>query len=119
MILSRICKRFEKDMIPYSLYGLSAETTLPVGVIGKLIHELHKMNLIVVEGDDMEATQRVVPSFDIHRLTVNEVMARIDAYGDFYTSKAAMNWLQPEWENLLRIRKGCRFEEGDILLKDL
>ena len=46
-------------------------------------------------------------------------MARIDAYGDFYTSKAAMNWLQPEWENLLRIRKGCRFEEGDILLKDL
>lgn len=119
MILSRICKRFEKDMIPYSLYGLSAETSLPVGVIGKLIHELHKMNLIVVEGDDMEATQRVVPSADIHRLTVNEVMARIDAYGDFYTGKAAMNWLHPEWDKLLDIRKSCNFENGDVLLKDL
>lgn len=119
MILSKISKRFEKDMIPYSLYGLSVETSLPVGVIGKLIHELHKMNLIVVEGDDQETTQRVVPSADIHKMTVNEVMTRIDAYGDFYTSKAAMAWLQPEWNTLIAIRKHCSYKDGDTLLKDL
>lgn len=119
MILSKISKRFEKDMIPYSIYGLSAETTLPVGVICKLIHELHKMNLIVVEGNNMEETQRVVPSADIHKMTVNEVMARIDAYGDFYTSKAAMSWLQPDWNTLIAIRKNGRYQNGDTLLKDL
>lgn len=119
MILSKISKRFEKDMIPYSIYGLSAETSLPVGVISRLIHELHKMNLIVVEGNHMEETQRVVPSADIHKMTVNEVMARIDANGDFYTSKAAMSWLQPEWTTLISIRKSSHYEGGDTLLKDL
>lgn len=119
MILSKISKRFEKDMIPYSVYGLSAETTLPVGVISKLIHELHKMNLIVVEGDNLEETQRVVPSADIHKMTVNEVMARIDAYGDFYTGKAAMSWLHPDWDTLIAIRKNSHYQNGDTLLKDL
>lgn len=119
LLLSKICKRYEKDMIPYSLYGLSAETSLPVGVIGRLIHELHKLNLVVVEGDDHDAAQRVVPSFDIHRLTVNEVMKRMDAFGDFYSGKIALAHMQPEWNKLLELRRSFLVQQGDVLLKDL
>lgn len=119
MLLSKISKRFEKDMIPYSLYGLAAETSLPVGVINKLIHEMHRMNLIVIEGDDDGKPMRMVPSADIHLMTVSEVMTRIDNYGDFYTSKAAMEWLQPDWNRLIELRKNYQFRKDDVLLKDL
>ena len=47
LIMSKVCKRFEKGMEGYTVKGLSVETNLPSGVVGRLTHELNRMHLLV------------------------------------------------------------------------
>ncbi len=117
LIMSKICKRFEKGMKPYTIYGLAVETSLPVGIVSKLTHELQKMHLLIVEHKD-DMPERYSPAEDINHLTVSLFMKRIDSYGNIYTP-TVFHANSEEWERLLKIRSQCIHTDQDILLKEL
>lgn len=118
LIMSKVCKRFEKGMRPYSIYGLAAETELPVGVISRLTHELKCMNLLIMEGYDQEDPLRMVPAEDINHLTVELLLERIDNHGSVSTSYIS-NKSHQKWNELVDIRRQCMQKEKSMLLKDI
>ena len=118
LILSKICKRFEKGMNPYTINGLSAETELPDGVVERLVNELRHMNLVVLECNEQPDRPRITPSQDINKMTVGFLLKQIDNYGDRYTP-AAIHRHNREWESIRRIRNKFINKDNDLLLKDL
>ena len=118
LILSKICKRFEKGMNPYTINGLSAETELPDGVVERLVNELRHMNLVVLECNEQSDRPRITPSQDINKMTVGFLLKQIDNYGDRYTP-AAIHRHNREWESIRRIRNKFINKDNDLLLKDL
>ena len=54
----------------YTVKGLSVETNLPSGVVGRLTHELNRMHLLVFDRTNEDAAVRFAPAEDINHLTV-------------------------------------------------
>ena len=118
LIMSKICKRFEKGMSPYTVKGLSIETDLPHGVINRLTDELAQMRLICIDAKDQDRPPRFTPSEDIHHLSVNLLLELIDNYGDRFTP-AAIHHNNKEWEKIRALRAQYINKEKPVLLKDL
>jgi len=102
----------------YTVKGLSVETNLPSGVVGRLTHELSRMHLLVLDGTNEDAAVRFAPAEDINHLTVNLLLERIDNYGDKFTP-AAIHRNNTEWENIRELRARYINKEKPILLKDI
>lgn len=118
LIMSKICKRFEKGMRPYTVYGLSVETTLPLGIVSKITHELNKMHLLIIENDDENGPKRFSPAEDINKLSVSFLMEKIDKYGNIYTP-SIYHADKNKWEELIKVRSQYINANQSILLKDL
>ena len=118
LVMSKICKRFEKGMASYTVNGLAVETDLPLGVVARLTEELAQMRLISVNGRDRDLPARFTPAEDIHHLTVNLLLERIDNYGDKFTP-AAIHHNNNEWEEIRALRARYINKENPVLLKDL
>lgn len=118
LLMTKICKRFEKGMNPYTIKGLATETNLPVGVVTRLVYELKDMHTVVIETPEDDDSIRMVPAEDINQMTVNMLLERIDNYGNSYTP-AAVNHNNKEWENILALRARYINRTNPILLKDL
>lgn len=118
LIMSKICKRFEKGMVPYTANGLAVETSLPLGVVSRLTEELAQMHLLSINAKDQDRPPRFTPSEDIHHLSVNLLLERIDNYGDMFTP-AAIRHNNKEWEEIRDLRARYINKEKPVLLKDL
>ncbi len=117
LLMSKICKRFEKGMSPYTINGLTTETGLPIGIVYRVIQELEKMQLIVIVEDSSQSKpDRFIPAEDINHITVGMVLNRIDNIGiDF----APVNQDNTEWQCIQNIRKSLTKNEDSVLLKDI
>lgn len=118
LIMSKICKRFEKGMRPYTVYGLSVETALPLGIVSKITHELNRMHLVIIENNDENAPKRFSPAEDINKLSVSFLMDRIDKFGNIYTP-SIYHADKNKWEELFKVRSQYINTDQTILLKDL
>lgn len=118
LIMSKVCKRFEKGMESYTENGLSVETGLPIGVINVLAVELEQMHLLAFERTSNENELRFYPAEDINRLTVNVLMERVDNFGDKFTP-AAIHKDNEEWKTIRDLRAQYINKEKALLLKDL
>ncbi len=118
LIMSKVCKRFEKGMEAYTVKGLSAETGLPSGIVSRLTRELKEMHLLIFEGADQDAATRFTPAEDINRLTVGLLLERADSYGDkFVPATARRN--NKEWETIRELRTRHVDTGKPVLLKDI
>ena len=118
LIMSKICKRFEKGMSSYTVHGLSVETDLPLGVVSHLTDELVRMRLLEANGRDSDRPVRFTPAEDIHHLSVGVLLDRIDNYGDKFTP-AAIHHNNKVWEDIRTLRARYINKENPVLLKDL
>lgn len=118
LIMSKICKRFEKGMEAYTAKGLSVETQLPSGIVNRLTHELKLMHLLIFEETNQDGILRFAPAEDINRLSVNLLLERMDNYGDKFTP-AAIHRNNKEWETIRELRAQYINKENPVLLKDL
>ncbi len=118
LVMSKVCKRFEKGMEAYTAKGLSAETGLPPGVVGRLAHELNRMHLLVFDGTEGGAATRFVPAEDINHLTVDLLLERTDNHGDTF-APATVRRDDTEWEAIRELRARHINKENPVLLKDI
>lgn len=118
LIMSKICKRFEKGMRPYTAYGLSVETALPLGIVSKITHELSKMHVLIIENNDENGPKRFSPAEDINKLSVSALMEKIDRYGNIYTP-SVYHADKNKWEELIKVRSQYINKNQSTLLKDL
>lgn len=118
MILSKICKRFEKGMIPYTAHGLSAEHKMPIRLVNDLLFELTEMKLLIEVNEDRTKPTYYTPAEDINRLTVGYVLGRLDRTGR-ENIKIDLQDFKKNWNSMNQLKEKHQTQDLAILVKDL
>ena len=103
LLLCRICKRFAVGSVPYTYLTLAKDCDLPDRLVDTILRELADMQLLAQTGNGAEGTIYYLPAIDIHRMTLQMVLRRIDSYGNETTSH---HWQAStkEWTLLRKLR---------------
>ena len=118
MLLSKICKRFEKGMIPYTAHGLSAEHQMPIRLVNDLLFELTEMKLLLEVNEDRTKPVYFTPAEDINRLTVGYVMGKLDRNGR-ENIKINLKYFKQHWRIMNSLKEKHQSNDLSMLLKDL
>ena len=114
LLMSRISKHFAAGLKPFTAHRLAVNTHLPDSLVGILLDELTRVQLLVETHNEPGDEPHYLPAIDIHRITVGMVIRRIDSHG---IENPSLVWQvgTPEWDALRRLRN----EGKDALLIDL
>ncbi|MBR5396189.1 MAG: YihY/virulence factor BrkB family protein [Bacteroidaceae bacterium] len=114
LLMSRICKHFASGLKPFTAHRLAVDTHLPDSLVGILLDELTRVQLLVEAHNEPGDEPHYLPAIDIHRITVGMVTRRIDSHG---IENPSLVWQTgtPEWDALRSLRN----EGEDALLIDL
>lgn len=120
LIMSLICKRFEKGDTAYTAEEISMEHKIPIRLTTQILDMLQDINLIHEVTKDAKSDNIVyLPSMDINQLNVALLLDRIDTYGseDFKVDKEKE--FSGQWKVLLHSRDVYFKNTSEILLKNL
>lgn len=118
LVLSKICKRFEKGMIPYTAHGLSAEHQMPIRLVNELLFELTEIKLVIEVNEDRTKPTYFTPAEDINRMTVGYVMARLERNGR-ENIKIDMQDFKQHWKTMNELKTRHQTQDLSMLVKDL
>ena len=118
LLLSAIAHRFAEGMPPHSVHSLSHDSGLPHTIIQGLIYELTAAGLISETNDDTGRRQHYLPKQDIHRMTINSIIHRLDTHG---IGRIPLNWSEgnANWNEIRKIRASLTVANGETTLADL
>ena len=114
LLMCRICKRFQEGGSPFTSHTLSADTRLPQTLVRMMLEELVEMQLLVETHNEKGTKTHYLPAFDIHRMTVREVMQHIDSFGADQLTRSWQNNTK-EWERIRRLRN----QKEDCILTEI
>jgi len=120
LIMSIICKRFEKGETPYSAEEISLEYRIPIRLTNRILALLQEINLVhETIADTKSENIMYLPSIDINKINVALLLERIDTNGseDFKIDKEEE--FRNHWHTLLESRDLYQKRNSEILLKDL
>ncbi|MCM1109401.1 MAG: YihY/virulence factor BrkB family protein [Clostridium sp.] len=118
LLMSNICKRFEKGMTGYTAQGLATENNIPIQLVNNLLYELTTLRLVIEVYEENNRHPIYLPAEDINRISVNYLLARIDTYGSEHLNLQLYDF-SGNWDKLKTLR--ARYLQGmdEVLLKDL
>lgn len=114
LLLSRISKRFVHGSIPYSMHTLAQDTNLPETMVNQHLEMLVRVQLLAKIQKEGSSTEYFLPAVDVHRMSVQMVMRRIESEGVENPSRAWQRDTE-EWSSLRQLRN----EHGEELLINL
>ena len=118
LLLTAIGHRFAEGMPPHSTHTLAHETGLPHSVVQGLLYELTAAGLLSEANDETGLHQHYLPKQDIHRMTINSILHRLDNHGK---GRIPLQWSQasPQWNSIRRMRSSIAATDGDKSLAEL
>ena len=120
LLMSRICKRFEKGQKPLTALELSEQTTIPIRIVNDLLYEQMQANLIVeISNDEKGETSRYMPAEDINHLTLGVMVDRLESFGTWKIDLDVSELFSEEWGKAIELRSIYLRDARKILLQDL
>lgn len=118
LLFSHIAHRFNEGMPPYTTHTLSRETGLPHTMVQGLLEELTSTGLLSEATDDTGIRQYFLPRMDIHRVTINNILSRIDNQGN---GRISQLWAQKhaDWNRIRNLRASLTAVEGEQTIAEL
>ena len=120
MLMSHICRRFEKGEKPYTALELKLKTNIPIRVAQELLYELTNMHMVSEVTSDEKGEESVYqPAEDLARLSVGLLIERYESAGKWEISLNMKDADHGKWN--ATIANHARYIEAQksILLKDL
>ena len=121
LVMSIICKRFEKDEKPYTAEEISLECRIPIRLVHQVLYQLQEIHVLyeITPEDNKSNTAAYLPALDIYQLNVALLLDRLDTYGseDFKIDRDKE--FRDQWSALLQAREEYYRSSSKILLKDL
>lgn len=120
MLMSHICRRFEKGEKPYTALELKLKTNIPIRVAQELLYELTNMHMVSEVTSDEKGEESVYqPAEDLARLSVGLLIERYESAGKWEISLNLKDTDHGKWN--ATIANHARYIEAQksILLKDL
>ena len=118
LLLSRIAHRFAEGMPSYTTHTLARETGLPHSMVQGLLYELTAAGLLSETNDDTGTLQHYLPQQDIHRITINTIIYRLDNQGN---GRISYKWAQRNkgWDKIRQLRANLTSVHGDTSIADI
>ena len=118
LLMARIAHRFAEGMPSYTTHTLSKETGLPHSMVQGLLYELTSAGLLSETTDDTGTQQHYLPQQDIHRVTLNGIVRRLDNHG---RGRVSVRWAQgtADWNKIRKLRASLTTTDGDTSIANL
>ena len=120
VVMSLICKRFEKGEMPYTASELSDAGEIPIRLTGRLLDELETVGLIYgISNDAKSDTEHYLPAMAISQLSVGRLLSTLESHGceDFKIDHTKE--FSNQWDAFIGHKEEMYSKTNKILLKDL
>ena len=120
IILSGICKRFDKGESPLSAEEISTQYQIPIRLTRTILYELQDVHLIYEALDERHSPETVcyLPGMDTNSLTLGLLLNRLDSLGS-ESFKIDRKLYSSSWDSVVKAREEYHTKNNQILLKDL
>jgi membrane protein len=119
LVMSCICKRFERDEPPYTAEALSDEHKIPIRLTKKILYELQDVRLLrETPSEADEDTIAYLPATDLQQLNVTTLLRRLNVAGS-ENFKIDREKYSKAWEALSHAHEEYYAAAEKILMKDL
>lgn len=81
VVTALVFRRFRRGRPPYTLYDLSRHYDLPMKLVSHSVESLRKAGILYIVADDKDRAG-IAPAVEIDKLSVGELMRRLDAEGN-------------------------------------
>ena len=120
MIMSCICKRFDKGGKPYNAFELREETNIPIRIVNDLLYKLIEAHLVIgISSDEKGEQTRYMPAMNIEKLSLGVMIDSLEAQGKWKIDLAIGKHYGKLWGKAMDMRRKYLHESRAILLKDL
>lgn len=120
LLMSHICRRFEKGEKPYTALELRILTNIPIRITQDLLYNLTRIHLISEITCDEKGEDSVYqPAEDLKRLTVGTLIDRMEADGKWTFNLKTDSCNRNVWTRVLRERANYLDAQRNVLLKEL
>lgn len=120
ILMSHICRRFEKGQKPLTALELKLETNIPIRITQELLFELTRMHLVCEITSDEKGEYSVYqPAEDISRLSVGTLIDRFESDGKWEINLNMDSLCHQQWNTILAERSRYLRQQRTVLLKDL
>ena len=120
LLASRICRRFDRGLRPYTALELCQETRIPIRIVNDLLYELAEAHIVLAinSGEKGETTQ-FIPFESIERLSLGTLISRLEARQSWKLDLPLREVYNENWRRALAIRRAYLRQSEEVLLKDL
>lgn len=120
IMMSHICKRFEKGEKPYTALELKLATNIPIRVAQELLYELTSIHMLSEITSDEKGEESVYqPAEDLSRLSVGLLIDRYESYGKWEISLNMQDMNHANWNKAIYNHTEYIKAQRSLLLKDL
>lgn len=120
MLASRICRRFDKGLPPYTALELRAETGIPIRIVNDLLYMMIEARILIeIISDEKGEAARFVPAENVENLSVGVLIDRLESQGSWKLDLPLHKIYNSQWRKALELRREYLGESNKILLKSL
>ena len=120
VLASRICRRFDRGLRPYTSLELCQETKIPIRIVNDLLYEMIDARIIIsINSGEKGETMQFIPFENIERLTLGVLIARLESRQRWKLDLPLREIYNDNWRKALAIRRTYLKQSKEILLKDL
>ena len=120
MLMSHICKRFEKGLKPYTINELRNVTQVPKRIVNDLIYEMVDAGLLVeLSPDEKGDVSRFMPAQSLDQLSMGMLIDRLESKGKWKIDLPLTEHYSEQWKRVLENRSAYLRASREVLLKDL
>ena len=120
LVMSLITKQFAKDEPPYTAERISETCQIPMRLTQQTLYELQETGLIhEVNIDEKSGDIAYMPSFDIHHMSVANLLDRLYTHGSENFKVDKEHEFSDEWKTLMKAREDYYRDASHVLLNDL
>lgn len=120
ILASRICRRFDCGLKPYTSLELYQETKIPIRIVNDLLYEMIDARILIAinSGEKGEAMQ-FIPFENIEHLTLGMLISRLESRYPWNINLTLRDTYNANWQKAFAIRHKYLEQSEEILLKDL
>ena len=120
LLASRICRRFDKGLPPYTALELRAGTGIPIRIVNDLLYMMIEARILIeIISDEKGEAARFVPAENVENLSVGVLIDRLESQGSWKLDLPLHKIYNSQWRQALELRRKYLVESNKILLKDL
>ena len=120
LIMSCICKRFDKGGRPYSAHELREETSIPIRIVNDLLYALINARMLIeITSDEKGEQARYIPAENVDKLSVGVMIDRLESAGKWKLELNLSGHCGKAWTQAMELRRIYLRESRKILLKDM